>query len=158
MIRWPEQFDPKRSPIHVRNELAMTANPDTVWATARIRACAAQPSWYPNSHNVRLEDSSLPDLGPGVHFRWKTNGVSLRSHVEEFVPCERLAWDARAPGVLAYHAWLIEPRPSGCWVLTEETQHGWLARLGALVMPTKMHRMHQMWLERLQSMAAEGPP
>jgi hypothetical protein len=156
VIHWPEQFNPKCSPIHVRNELAMSAQPENVWAWL-IRA-VRWPKWYPNSHNVRIEDSDLPDLGPGVHFRWKTNGVSLRSKVEEFVPCERLAWDARCPGVRAYHAWLIERRPAGCWVLTEETQHGWLARLGAMLMPQKMHRVHQMWLERLQSMAVDGPP
>jgi len=107
---------------------------------------------------VEVEKGSRPDLAPGVEFHWKTNGVSLRSKVLEFVPCERLAWDARAPGVEAYHAWLIEPRPQGCWVLTEETQNGWLTRLGALLMPNKMHRVHQMWLERLQAMALEGPP
>jgi hypothetical protein len=156
VIHWPERFDPKRCPIHVRNELAMTARPDNVWAWL-VRA-VRWPSWYPNSHNVRIEHSDRPDLAAGVHFRWRTNGVSLRSKVEEFVPCERLAWDARAWGVSAYHAWLIEPRPGGCWVLTEETQQGWLARLGALLMPNKMHRVHQMWLERLQAMALDGPP
>lgn len=156
MIQWPERFDPKKCPIHVRNELTMSARPEHVWAWL-IRA-VRWPTWYPNSHAVRIENSDKPDLAPGVHFRWKTNGVSLRSKVEEFVPCERLAWDARAPGVLAYHAWYIEARPGGCWVLTEETQSGWLARLGKLLMPDKMHRVHQMWLERLQSMALDGPP
>jgi hypothetical protein len=156
VIRWPEEFDPNKCPIHVRNELVMSARPEVVWAWL-IRA-VRWPNWYPNSHNVHIEDSAAPDLAPGVHFRWKTNGVSLRSKVLEFDPCERLAWDARAPGVQAYHAWYIERRPDGCRVLTEETQNGWLARLGALLMPNKMHRVHQMWLERLQSMAGEGPP
>jgi len=156
VIRWPEEFDPKKCPIHVRNELAMKVRPEYAWAW--LIHAVRWPSWYSNSHNVHIEDSSGPDLGPGVHFRWKTNGVSLRSKVLEFMPCERLAWDARAFGVQAYHAWLIEPRPDGCWVLTEETQKGWLARLGALLMPQKMHRVHQLWLERLQSMAGDGPP
>jgi hypothetical protein len=156
VIRWPEHFDPKTNPIHVRNELAMAARPENVWAW--LVHAVRWPSWYPNSHNVRIVDSAAPDLSDGVHFRWKTNGVSLLSKVVEFVPCERLAWDASAFAVHAYHAWYIEPRPNGCWVLTEETQHGWLARLGALLMPSKMHRVHQLWLERLQSVASEGPP
>jgi hypothetical protein len=156
VIRWPDEFDPKVCRIHVRNELAMKARPEVVWSWLIL--AVRWPAWYPNSHNVEVEKGSRPELAPGIRFRWKTNGVSLTSKVLEFLPCERLAWDARAPGVAAYHAWLIEPRPEGCWVLTEETQKGWLARLGALVMPNKMHRVHQMWLERLQAMALEGPP
>ncbi len=156
MIRWPERFEPSRAPVHVRNELAVPARPEVVWAWL-VRA-AHWPEWYPNSHKVCIEDGSRKDLAPGANFRWKTFGVSLRSRVEEFVPCERLAWDARAPGVEAYNAWLIEPRGEGSWVLTEETQHGWLARLGALVMPNRMHRYHQLWLERLAERSASGPP
>ncbi len=47
----------------------------------------------------------------------------------------RLAWDAHCNGVHAYHAWAFERRDSGVYVLTEETQNGWLARLGVLMMP-----------------------
>jgi hypothetical protein len=49
--------------------------------------------------------------------------------------------------VHAYHAWAFERRDSGVYVLTEETQNGWLARLGALVMPGRMSRWYQRWLE-----------
>jgi hypothetical protein len=134
----------------------MSARPEVVWSWLIL--AVRWPSWYPNSRNVEIEKGSRPDLAAKARFTWKTNGVSLRSKVEEFVPFERLAWDARAMGVEAYHAWLIEPRADGCWVLTEETQKGWLARLGATLMPKKMFRVHQTWLERLRSMAAEGPP
>ena len=39
------------------------------------------------------------------------------------------------------------------YVPTEETQNGWLARLGALVMPGRMSRWHQRWLEELGKVA-----
>ena len=29
---WPSQYEPANCPIHVRNELAITSNPETVWA------------------------------------------------------------------------------------------------------------------------------
>jgi len=99
-----------------------------------------------------------PDLQQGSRFRWTTFGVSLDSRVEEFVPYERLAWSARATGIDAYHAWLIEKRPSGCHVLTEETQNGWLARLSNALRPQNMSRQHQDWLEGLSRKAGEGPP
>jgi hypothetical protein len=74
------------------------------------------------------------------------------------VPQQRLAWNARGFGVFAYHAWLLEDTPGGCRVLTEETQHGWACRLGALVFPRRMSQQHQTWLERLAQQAAGGAP
>ncbi|MFI5181913.1 MAG: SRPBCC family protein [Thermoanaerobaculia bacterium] len=154
LIQWPERFDPSRTPVHERNELAMAAAQEAVWAWL-IRA-ADWPAWYPNSHEVRIEDGTRRDLSAGVRFTWRTFGVSLESRVEEFVPPARVAWTALGLGVDVYHAWLIEPRPGGCWVLTEETQYGWAARLGHFLMPSRMHRGHQIWLEKLAERAAGG--
>ena len=153
-IQWPDEFAPARAPIHVRNELAMPASAPVVWAWL-IRA-RDWPSWYSNSHAVRIE-SGAADLESGSTFRWQTFGVNCVSHVEEFVPPQRIAWNARGVGVWAYHAWLIRPAAAGCTVLTEETQYGFLARMGGLLMPDRMHRLHQVWLEALRNKAQQGP-
>ena len=154
-IRWPGEFSPARSPIHVRNELPMLDRPEVVWAWL-IRA-QDWPTWYPNSKRVRI-DGGGANLAPGATFRWRTFGVVLLSHVEEFVPSERLAWNARGLGVWAYHAWLLRPTASGCTVVTEETQHGFVARAGRFLMPKRMERFHQLWLEELEKKARQGPP
>jgi hypothetical protein len=155
-IRWPEAFEPSRCPVHVVNEATMPARPEDAWAWL-VRA-ASWPSWYPNAKRVVFERGTPPDLAPGTVFRWSTFGVRITSRVVEFEPPDRLAWDAKGVGLLAYHAWLIEPTPGGCRVLTEETQLGRLARLGARLMPDRMHRFHQIWLERLAERAATGRP
>lgn len=155
-IRWPPRFHPDVCPVHVRNELAMPASPDVVWAWL-IRA-ANWPTWYRNAARVRFQSGPGPDLAEGVRFRWTTFGVRIVSTVREFVPGERIGWDGRAPGIDVYHAWLIEKTANGCRVLTEETQHGWLARLGHWAMPARMERMHQVWLESLREQAARGWP
>jgi hypothetical protein len=154
-IPWPEEFAPSRAPIHVRNELEIAAPPSTAWAWL-IRA-SDWPSWYANSRDVRIEGGAR-DLGPGVTFRWKTFGVSLISRVEEFVPIERLAWTGRGIGVWVYHAWLLRPTQGGCLLVTEETQYGFLSRLSHLFMPSRMHRLHQVWLEALAKKARQGAP
>jgi uncharacterized protein YndB with AHSA1/START domain len=154
-IRWPEEFSPAEAPVHVHNELAMSAPPEAVWAWL-VRA-GSWPSWYPNSREVRI-DGDGAQLAPGVHFRWRTFGVAIESRVLEFVPGERIGWDARGLGVRAYHAWLLRRTPGGCHVETEETQHGWLARLGHLLMPHRMQRGHQVWLDALHAKALGGPP
>lgn len=155
MINWPENYLPERTVVHIRNELAMEAPPEAVWPWL-IRA-KLWPTWYSNSQNVLIEGGSS-DLKPGARFRWRTFGVTLNSRVEEFAPPERLAWSARAAGIAAYHAWLIEKRDSGSYVLTEETQNGLLARLSNTLRPNNMGRYHQLWLEGLKAKAMSGPP
>ena len=112
------------------------------------------PHWYSNSSNVKILAGTGSCLQKGTIFRWKTFGVTLTSTVKDYVPNERIAWDAQAFGVDAYHAWVIQPFAEGCHVLTEETQHGCIARLGNLLMPDRMHKFHQIWLEGLAKQAS----
>ncbi len=154
-ILWPERFHPSRAPVHVSNVLEVPAPPDVTWAW--LVHASLWPSWYPNSRNVRIAGGA-GTLSPGSRFTWRTFGMAIRSEVVEFVPTERIAWDARGPGVDAYHAWLIRPTPSGCTVLTEETQYGVMARLNRLFFPSRMHRLHQVWLEQLARVAGTGLP
>lgn len=155
-ISWPAEFDPSQTPIHVRNELAMNVSADLVWAWL-IRA-QAWPNWYCNSSHVRVIGQDSPDLQLGTTFRWSTFWVLLTSTVVEYVPGQRIAWNATGMGISAYHAWILERTESGCHVLTEETQTGWLARLGMFLMPDRMYQYHQIWLEQLQSQASSGLP
>jgi len=78
--------------------------------------------------------------------------------VLEFVPYERLAWDGHVRGLNVYHAWLIKKTDNGCHVLTEEMQHGLLARLGKAFRPKQIEQMHQVWLKRLRDKASSGLP
>jgi uncharacterized protein YndB with AHSA1/START domain len=155
-IDWPDRYHPRNCPVHVHNELDMAAPPDRVWAW--LTHATLWPSWYGNSANVSFLDESGPQLQQGTRFRWKTFGVTVTSTVLEYVPGERLAWDAHGLGVDAFHAWVLQPSDRGCRVLTEETQHGWLARLGGLFVPGRMHKHHQLWLEGLENKARSGPP
>ncbi len=100
-IIWPSRYKPANSPVHVRNELAIDSSQETVWAWL-IRA-QLWPTWYPNSANVKFLRGNPPDLALGIQFRWKTFGVTIESKVLEFVPYERLAWDAHGRGLDAYH-------------------------------------------------------
>jgi uncharacterized protein YndB with AHSA1/START domain len=155
-IHWPARYDPAVTPIHVRNELSMKAPAPQVWRWL-LRA-PLWPQWYPNSKRVVHLSGAWPDLGLHTRFRWTTFGVRITSEVLEYEPGERLAWDAKGIGVDAYHAWWVHPTPPGCVVLTEETQYGFAARLGALAFPTRMFRYHQLWLERLAAQAEAGEP
>ena len=106
----------------------------------------------------RVSTDGGADLHANAEFSWETFGVHLRSAVRVFELPARLAWTAEGIGVDAYHAWLIVPAASGCRVITEETQYGWLARAANWLMPARMHRGHQLWLERLASRCRSATP
>ncbi len=151
-IVWPSRFRPGVAPVHVRNELDMAAAPSRVFAT--LIAAPHWPDWYPNAKNVEMLDGGAR-LEAGARFRWTTFGVRIISEVKEFSPNERIAWDGRAFGVDVYHAWLIRPSARGAYVVTEETQHGGIARLAAALMPGRMSKFHQLWLEALEKRSRE---
>lgn len=153
-IHWPDKYHPSRTPVHVRNDIDIAAPCERVWA--RLIRAQEWPSWYPNSSRMRFVRGTPPDLAMGTEFRWRTFGVGIRSTVVEFEPPYRIAWDARGIGVDAYHAWLLEPDANGCHVTTEETQYGFMARLGALVLPQRMYRGHELWLNRLRDEVTSG--
>lgn len=155
MIRWPDGYRPEATAVHARTELGMPLSPEAVWQWL-VRA-ELWPSWSPEFAEVVIEGGG-PDLKPGSRFRWKTFGVRLDSQVVEFVEFERIAWTARATGIDACHAWLIERTPAGCRVLTEENQNGIVARLNDVLRPKFMGRMQRVWLERLLEKARGGPP
>lgn len=155
-INWPEHYAPGNAPVHVRNTLEINSPAERVWAWL-VRA-ELWPDWYPNASKVRIADNAGPDLGLGREFHWRTFGVGIRSCVKEFEPCRRIAWDGHSFGIDVYHAWLIQGRGDSCLVVTEETQHGFIAQLGARLMPKRMSTQHQIWLEQLAKKSAAGPP
>ena len=156
-IRWPEKFLPAKTQVFAHNEIMIPAAPERIWAWL-IRA-QLWPQWYANSSNIHFLSHTGPDLRDRSRFRWKTFGVRITSKVLEYQPNRRLAWDAQGIGVHAYHAWLLTPVSDGrTHVLTEETQSGWLAKLGAAMLPNRLYAKHQLWLEGLSAKAQAGLP
>ncbi len=153
-IRWPECYLPGQSAVFAHNEIVIKAPVGIVWRL--LIQAESWPEWYPNSADIHFLSHAGPNLRDRSRIRWNTFGTRITSKVLEFEPETRLAWNAHGIGVDAYHAWLLTPLADGSThVLTEETQNGWLARLGKLLMPKRMERKHQMWLEALSVRAQE---
>jgi len=150
-IIYPVRFDPSTSLIFIRNEIDINASPEKVWLWL-----TSATSWYQFSSNtsrVLMINQHSNYLIAGTKFMVKTFGTRLLNAVTEYVPCQRLAWKATGPGILAYHAWLIIPTETGCKVISEETQKGWLCKLGKMLMPNRIYNYHQKWLEGLKRKA-----
>jgi len=154
-IRWPERYLPERAAVFAHNEIVIPAPAAVVW---RILVRADEwPEWYANAHDIHFVSHTGPDLRDRSRFRWNTFGVRISSKVLEFEPERLLAWNAHGIGVEAYHVWLLTPLEDGSTqVVTEETQTGWLARLGKRFVPEHLSRRHRVWLEQLSLRARQG--
>ena len=150
-IHWPDQYHPDRCAVHVVNRLEMDVTCEQAWH--KLVRPLDWPNWYPNASNVELINTTTEALAKGNRFRWKTFGVTIECKVEECKPFERLAWSSESFGMKVYHAWLLQPTATGCIVLTEETQKGFIPRIAKILMPKRMHKFHQIWLENLNKVA-----
>jgi hypothetical protein len=151
-IRWPSGLEPSAAHLHTVNSLDIPHSPDQIWPWL-VRA-SRWPEYYRNCRRIRIDG----DLTGGVAFRWWTFGVPVRTVVDDFAPCARLAWRGTGAGAIGYHAWILEPTTTGSRVITEETQRGavpWLARLH---LRRGLLHWHQRWLEGLARVAGLGHP
>lgn len=153
-IIFPTKYNPENSPVFVHNEIKILASPESVWN--HLISAYTWNSYYKNAKKVRFLNNDSQYLSADTIFKWTTFDMPLKSQVREFVPYHRLAWEALGFGIQAYHAWLILPTEYGCKVITEETQHGFACKIGAIIFPNRMYKYHQLWLEGLKRVSEEG--
>ena len=144
-MSWPDDHRPERCPVSSFNELAITAPIEVVWRHL-IRA-TEWPACYGNAKNIVIDGAA--ELGPGVLFHWTTFGLRVHTTVREFEPERRLAWFGSGYGSSGYHTWTLAPTATGCHVVTEETQRGFLPSIGRWYIRGALHKQHQLWLEGL---------
>jgi len=147
-INWPDGFHPEQADLFAHNEIVIHASCKQVFAD--MANAQAWPSWYPNSHNVKLLNSPDGKLHKGTRFSWDTNGHHVESRVHEFVPNSRIGWFGDAPGSNGYHTYLLSVTNEGCHVVTEEVVKGLAAVQLRKDRPQAMHEAHDLWLSTLK--------
>jgi Polyketide cyclase / dehydrase and lipid transport len=147
-IHWPEGFHPEQADLFAHNEIVIHASCEKVFSN--IADAQAWPSWYPNSHNVKLLNSPDGKLHGGARFSWETFGVDIESQVHEFVPNSRIGWFGNGTGMHAYHTFLLLKTDEGCHIVTEEVVKGPGAIQFREKQPNAMHERHDLWLSTLK--------
>jgi uncharacterized protein YndB with AHSA1/START domain len=150
-INWPPQYELKNATFKVRNEILINAKPETIW-NVLIQA-ETWPNWYVGAKNVDVLDSNEGVLKPGAMFTWNTMGLNFVSEVTEYRPPLRLSWESRKSSIQGYHAWLIIPGDDVSKLVTEESQHGFLAYMQGIFLPNKLHKLHDVWLAEIKKKA-----
>ena len=148
-IHWPEGFHPEQANLFAHNEIDVHAS--CTKAFANLVDAEAWPTWYPNSHNVKILTAGDGKLHEGSRFTWETFGSHLESEVHEFIPDQRLGWFGSGTGSRAYHTFFLLPTSDGCHVITEEVAKGPLAVVGRYMFPRTMHEGHDVWLKTLKA-------
>jgi hypothetical protein len=147
-IHWPDGFHPEQADLFAHNEIVVHGSCKKVFAN--IVDAPVWPSWYPNSHNVKLLNSPDGKLHEGTRFSWDTFGVHIESQVHEFVPNSRLGWFGNGTGMNAYHTFLLIRTGEGCRIVTEEVVKGPGAVEFRQKQPSAMHEGHDLWLRTLK--------
>jgi hypothetical protein len=150
-IHWPAGHAPADADLFAHNELLIHASCSIVWQ--HLVQAQSWPEWYPNSHNVKLLNSSDGRLHQDTQFSWDTFGVHIQSHVHEFVLDSRIGWFGEGTDLDAYHTFLLLKAPEGCRVVTEEVVRGPGAVEFRKKDPNAMHRGHDLWLSSLRQIS-----
>ncbi|MEL6178688.1 MAG: SRPBCC family protein, partial [Myxococcota bacterium] len=149
-IRWPEAYTPEEASFFVHNAITIEAPPEVVWNI--LIEAETWPEWYEGAANVDVQGDS-PRLHPGAVFTWRTMGLDFTSTITEFEPYTRLSWESVKTVITGYHGWLIIPTDTGCTLITDESQNGFLTFLERIFQPTKLHGLHDIWLAEIKSKA-----
>jgi hypothetical protein len=147
-VHWPDGFHPEQADLFAHNEIVVHASCEKVFAN--IVDAQAWPSWYPNSHNVRVLNGPDGKLREGARFSWDTFGIHIESRVHEFVPGSRIGWFGDGAGMNAYHTFLLLKTDEGCHIVTEEVVKGPGAVEFRQKQPNAMHEGHDLWLSTLK--------
>jgi uncharacterized protein YndB with AHSA1/START domain len=147
-IHWPDGFHPEQADLFAHNEIVVHASCEKVFAN--IVDAHVWPSWYPNSHNVKVLNSPDGKLHEGRRFSWDTFGVHIESRVHELVPNSRIGWFGDGTGMNAYYTFLLLKKDEGCHIVTEEVVKGPGAVEFREKQPDAMHEGHDLWLSTLK--------
>ena len=154
LIQWPEGYSPETADFYVYNEIDIAASPEIVWDI--LIQAESWGQWYPHAKNLTIEQQHKDRLDSGVSFQWNpAKKLQFVSTVQVFNPPYQLAWSARESKdkMTAYHAWVIIPTPSGCTVITAESQNGPQTKPEKIFAPKMVSRAHQNWLLGLKEQA-----
>ncbi|MFN4145899.1 MAG: SRPBCC domain-containing protein [Runella sp.] len=154
-ISWPIQYEPSRSRFYVHNQIQINATPETVWK--HLVDALRWESWYEGAKNVVFVNPKDTLLEANVAFQWHTMGLRFESKIQQFEPFRLLAWESKKKSIQGYHVWLIVPTDTGCKVITDESQNGWLTFFEKTFQGKKLQRLHDIWLTELKNKSEKQP-
>lgn len=110
----------------------------------------AWPSWHPDITAVEIHGQ----LTPGTRFRWKANGLTITSSVEDVVRPELAAWSGTVMGARAIHVFRLTDEGTATTVVTEQSLDGVPAKLMRGFLQRTVDEALETWISSLQARVA----
>ncbi|MBP2702536.1 SRPBCC domain-containing protein [Microbispora sp. RL4-1S] len=133
----------RRAPLVTSSSIVVDAAPAEVWEV--LADLRSWPSW---ASGIRIVE--LGEVLPGRDFRWKMNGVTLRSRFAVVKPERELTWSGSLLLYRAVDRHVLEPLEDGrTRVVVEESLAGPLLPL--LYREATLRSNHERWLGDLRS-------
>lgn len=151
IIHWPAEYEPAKAKFYVHNKIDIKASPEIVWNI--LLQAEEWADYYEGASNVKVQNAENGILRENSVFAWKTMGLDFESTIKEFVPFSRLSWESQKKSIKGYHAWFILPTETGCTLVTDESQHGWLTFMEKTFQPKKLYKLHDIWLMEIKKKA-----
>ncbi|MER5548695.1 SRPBCC family protein [Streptomyces sp. NPDC002589] len=136
-----------RAPVVAASRVRIAAPPAVVWGL--LADLPGWPGWVPGVKSVRQGPGGT---APDAWFRWKLNGMSIRSTLAVVAPEHELCWTGALAGTRAVHRFrLTADADGGTEVISEESIGGPLI---ALYFPSdKLRTVLRNWLGALRATA-----
>jgi hypothetical protein len=134
------------APVKASAHISIQADKEVVWSL--LAGIDSWLSWAGSIAQSKIEGALTPSTG----FRWKSNGIWIKSTLQLVEPGKKLAWTGKAAGMTAIHVWeLHDDENGGTLVKTSESMEGFLAKW--LMSPAKLERSLNDWLGDLKKAA-----
>ncbi|GAA3134849.1 SRPBCC family protein [Streptomyces rectiviolaceus] len=138
------------APVVATCRIGVAAPPGVVWRL--LSDLDNWPSWVPGVTRMRAGEPGAPR--PGTEFRWKLNGMSIKSTMAVVDPEHELCWTGLLAGTRAVHRFRLTRLPDGgTEVYSEESIGGPL--LALYYSSERLEQVLHDWLWALKKTAEE---
>lgn len=126
------------------------STPGSLWKV--LSQIEQWPQWAPGIQSARLDGALLPGAG----FRWRANGISIRSTFVEVERPHSLTWIGSGMGISVRHQWSIQSIDGGSSVRTQE----WVRTIWPFrgMQERSMRNSVTAWLDALIGRARQEVP
>jgi hypothetical protein len=136
------------APVQSIKTVTIHADPEKVW---KILADVNKwETWESDNKSPVLHG----EFKSGNSFKWKSNGLSIRSNIKVAEPYSKIVWSGPAFGIFAIHTWTFTPLAGGFTrVDVRESMQGLLVSLITHKLQTGLNSSLDKWLMALRATA-----
>ncbi|GGY05665.1 SRPBCC family protein [Streptomyces hiroshimensis] len=138
------------APVTAVCGIRTAAPPAVVWRL--LSDLDGWPGWVPGV--AAMSGGGPGGAVPGLSFRWKLGGMTIRSTMAVVTPERELCWTGLLAGTRAVHRFRLVPLPDGgTEVVSEESIGGPL--LALYYSSERLEQVLRAWLSALKTLAEE---